>query len=338
MFIKLNKVIIAQDLTGMILAPMLGAVFIPVSYLPPFGWEYIDFNAPIISDFKFLLKKDEKYEKHERGIVTKEGTIMPSLYYWEIERFYKMFLNFNSLIYNDFSFDSVVCDNKKLYFHSKSGLALTVQYDVCWVVNPGKHFYINKENEPDSVVESEAAHILYALKIRTDTPDAKGIQHQYDIEECSKFPITKIWYSSLFGKKKVKRGYDPKNKKETITTRDVVFFCENVPINDVENEEYQIYQIRKTIYNALIKHKRIADRIMSFEKDIKKFVLSTNLDLYKDTDSEKYIYFNEKSEIICQKNLEKPYLPRSSQRILHFTMNKIIGFLLINKLQKKTLF
>ena len=63
MFIKLNKVIIAQDLTGMILAPMLGAVFIPVSYLPPFGWEYIDFNAPIISDFKFLLKKDEKYEK-----------------------------------------------------------------------------------------------------------------------------------------------------------------------------------------------------------------------------------------------------------------------------------
>lgn len=344
MFIKLKKVIISSDITGMILAPILDAVFIPVSFLESFAWEYIDFDVPLIQYIKdyFYVRSTQFENDNDRSeqykIYTQKQVIQPKLFYWEIERFYKMYLLHSSLIYDDFTFDKVFVQNKTLYFHSKSGLALTVGYDICYVVNPGDHYYINHEIQAYETVSSATAHLLYYLNIRTDTADAKGIQHPYDIHEYDVPPITKIWYSKPFGPKKYQTGYDPKKKKKIITTRDLTFFCENIPIENINNEEFEISQIRKSIFNSLTEHKRIVERPVSFEKDIKKFILSTNLDMFKDTDHEKFIYFNDKSEIVCQNNLKQPYSQQSSQHILHSTMNKTIGSLLTNTLRKKIMF
>lgn len=326
----------------MILAPILGAVFIPVSFLPSFAWEHCTFPVPLIENhlkYCYVTSLYEKLEDLEESkiIRTDSEIIRPTLYYWQIERFYRMFLLQSSLIYDDFTIQSAHIYNNVVDLKSANSF-ISIAFNTCYVINSGQHFITFSEMLPKEEVKSDAAHYLYHLKIKKETKDQKGIQHEFDLINCDFEPFTKIWYSSPFGIKKYEKGYDPKNKRKTFSTKDLVFICENIPIEDLNDERFDVHEIRVKMYQFLSNYKRIRERPVAFEKNITRFRLSTDLDIYDDTENLKFIYFNEKSEIVCQKNLDERSWPASSQLILYKTMTKIINFLLTNTSIKKILF
>ncbi len=145
----------------------------------------------------------------------------------------------------------------------------------------------------------------------------KGISSKYDIETLEDEFFTKIWYGPLFGPKKFLIGIDPRRKKQTITTRYICLFKENVPNSELDDEIYSVAEARKEIYRLLApRHKRISDRILTFDKSISKIELSSKVNIYKNSETVEFVYYTDKEEILCQKNLNYSDWPLSYPRIL----------------------
>lgn len=330
------------------MAPVLGAIFVPTLYVPPFAWEYT--NADISSFFNlknyFLADERTIFEKKttkEQSIIRFQDKIVkPKFFLWEIERFYKMFLTLASKLYDEFGFEqaNIFPDRKIINFYSSKGQELSVEFDQCWIINPTNKF-INIQNiEPVDTIAGETSHLLFYTEINTDAKDAKALQREFDIENLEEGSyFSRIWWSAPFGPKKFVFTTDPKTKKRVITSDCLTFLKENVNSSDLDNDEYQIYNGRNEIFKILApRYKRIKDRGMSFDRFTKRICLTTNLDIYENMENIKFIYYNDKSEIICKKNLNPQFWPESSQRTLMKSIEETIIFLLTNLSPRKTLF
>lgn len=348
MFVNLPRIIIGTDLCGMIMAPILDAVFIPVSYCAPFGWEFSNQDIQNLYNLKQYFEIEafpsetttvKKIRKERQIIRFQNKTIKPKFFLWEIEKYYKSFLTLASKLYDEFTFEQANFSEKTINFYSSKGRELSVQFDKCWIINPSNKFIHNLNLNPEETITGATAHFLYYLELNTDAKDAKALQREYDFEKIDHPLLSKIWWSAPFGPKQFTLTTDPKSKKRVLTSEHITFFLENVNIENIEDETYQIHNIRTEIFNMLApKYKRVKDRGPSFDRYIKRICLTTNLDIYEDTEDIKFIYYSDKSEIICKKNLDPLFWPESSQRTLMKSIEKTITSLLTNSSPRKILF
>jgi len=321
--IRLKNIVIGRDLCGMQIALLKDATFIPISFLPSFGWETTNYNNPIIN-FNRTFKKGRKIP--ELYIVkTKHSNKNIDCFNWELEYIYRYILQLSDRLYDsDSLIGAKIYSDNCITLLSKYGNSVEIEFDTCHVLNPD-YTWFEYIQDPLENISSEYAHIIYYLILSKDTDDMKGISYEYDIEELNNEYFSKIWYSPLFGPKRCLIGRDVKRKKATLTTRHICLFIENVSISEIEEEKYSVAEARKEIYKLLgTRHKRISDRILSFDKSICKINLQTNLDMYKDTDNVKFIYYTNKEEILCQKNLNFSDWPQSSPRTLMYQLQEII--------------
>lgn len=325
MRIKLQNIVLGNNITGMQIALLKDAVFIPVSFVPAFGWEYINYEHPITQLIR-TNKTDIPHLRHFKyRLVTEEGTITVPCFLWELEALYKYILQMSNRLYDSYKVvkakhysDNVVT------LVTEYGNSFEIEFDNCQVINPDYSWYDTVE-VPEESHESEFCHLLYYLILSKDTDDMKGISYQYDIEKLENEYFHKIWYSSLFGAKKFLIGNDPKRKKHTLTTRHICLFIENVNRSEKDEEKYEVAEIRKEIYRLLgPRHKRIADRVLSFDKAIQKVELSSSINVYKNTEHVDFIYYTDKEEIICPKNLTFLDWPQSYPRILISQLKEIM--------------
>jgi len=317
MKIKIPKIVIGNNLTGMQVAIQQDATFIPVSYLNAFGWEHTTYDHHITQFIRSKRVEKDSTINHKYKISSKHGTEFIPCFYWELEALYKYILLMSNRLYDSHRVTNVkhYSDNV-LTLVSAFGNSFEIEFDTCHVINPDYNWY-DSISEPFESHESDSCHLIYYLILSKDTEDMKGIQYQYDIEELEEEYFTKIWYSSLFGSKKFLVGNDPRRKKQTTTTRNICLFIENVDLSEINDEKYSVAEIRKEIYKLLgSRHKRIADRILSFDKSIQKIELSSRVNVYEDTDNVKYLYYTDKEEILCPKNLDSSEWPQSYPRIL----------------------
>lgn len=298
------------------------AVFIPISFLPSFSWETLEEDLPIITYLR--SRRFEREASSRYKIVTESATHSVSCFLWELEELYKFLLFMSNKLYS-------LHKNRSAYLSSentlsvipKQGTSLEIEFEKCWIINPEDEWF--SANFPaDQSIEGETTHLLYSLYLSKDTDDMKGISSQYDIEILEDEFFTKIWYGPLFGPKKVLIGNDVKNKKQTLTTRYICLFKENVANSELEDDIYSVAEARKEIYRLLApRHKRISDRILTFDKSISKIELSSKVDVYKNTDRIEFVYFTEKEELLCRKNLDYLAWPQSYQRILMSRLTEI---------------
>ena len=330
MRLNLENVVIGSDLTGMILAPILGAIFIPVSFNKSFAWEYDNsIEHPFVNHVRNLDRRmynnidDNEY----RYIISKNGNPEHiKTFYWELENVYRYFLSISGGIYNNFGI--MKANNlikNQINFSTKYGTELIVNYKKCWIINPNSNWF-KSYLEPIETIESETCHLLHHLVISKQTEDMKGVQYENDIQEIENGFFDMIWNSSPTGPKKYLVGYSPFQKRKTLTTRNIVFVKKNVPIEELDDEKYCTASVRIEMYKILSQYnKRIAERYSGFDKSISKIVVSTNLDIYENTDDTNFIYYDDKKEIICRENLQLDKWQLSSQRQLYQTMDSIIN-------------
>jgi hypothetical protein len=305
--IHLNKIVIASDLTGMIMAPILGAIFIPVSFSKSFGWEYDqNIDISLINLFRNINRRKMKGFNVERQytICQDDNTEYIKCFYWEIEDLYKYLLLNTSMIYEGFNIKSANNFVKnQINFNTNYGTELIVTFDKCWIINPSDSWF-RTNLEYTQKISSNNCHVISHLVIRKDTDDMKGVVYSNDIEICENEYFDKIWYSGPFGVKRYLLGNNPRTRTKTVSTRNICFIKQDVNVEDIDNEEHSAAEIRKNIYNKLcVYNKRIAERYYSFEKNINKIIVSTNIDIYENTDNIEFIYYNDKKDIICQKNI-----------------------------------
>lgn len=315
MKIKLPKIVLGRDLIGMQIALQNDAVFIPISFLPAFGWETLNDELPIIS---YLRSRRFEREAGPRYVLSTEaGSTQVSCFQWELEDLYKYLLFMSNKLYNIVKSKAANLNSENtVSIISKFGNSLEIEFEKCWVVNPEEEWFSSIYPVEENI-EGETSHLLYSLFLSKDTDDMKGISYQYDIESLEDEFFTKIWYGPLFGPKKILVGNDVKKKKKTVTTRYICLFIENVPNSELENEIYSIAEARKEIYKLLApRHKRISDRILTFDKSISRIELSSKVDIYKNLDKVEFVYYTDKEEILCQKNLDYLAWPQSYQRTL----------------------
>lgn len=323
MKIKLSNIVIGTNLTGMQVALSKDATFIPVSYLPAFGWEYSEFDHPVVLQNRINKNEFEYIKQFRYQITTEQGKLPVKCFYWELEAIYKYILQMSNRLY-----DSQRIVNVRQYsanvvtLVSLYGNSFDIEFDTCHVINPNYEWF-DSMLSPIETYQSDSTHILYQLILSKETEDMKGISYEYDIEHLEDEYFTQIWYSSMFGPKKFLQGQNIKQKKQTITTRNICLFIENVPDSELDAEKYQVSEVRKEIYKLLgTRHKRIADRVLAFDKSIDKIELSSNVDMYEDTDTMKFVYYTNKEEIICPKNLDYMDWPQSYPRTLMCLLKK----------------
>jgi hypothetical protein len=352
MYIRIPKIIIGNDLCGMIMAPILGAVFVPVAFVPSFAWEYLDEEVEMIKqlrnsnwEFPYILKYVKKFPFYRRKIdefysinLENNKIIDVKCFYWEIERWYHVLLLQAGLLWDNFtglnSCQHEILDGKNILKLPN----LTIEFETCWILNAGDHFFQSDVLEPVQQIKSSEAHILAHLRIRKETDDAKGIAIPCDLLDIKEQSFNKIWYSRPFGRKHVQ--FAPSRGKTIKTTKDIVFIYQNIPLEEIEQEDskYSFAEIRGQIFRFLAPYKRINERAISFDKFINLMTLSTNIDLYEDTENLKFLYIDDKSDLICKKNLEETSWPVSSQRILYQVFKEAYRHLSTGTPMRKILF
>lgn len=340
--IHLEKIIISSDLTGMIMAPILGAVFIPVSFNHSFAWEYD--SELDISITSFIRKSNRRFIKNSKNVEhkylihKKDGIENVSCFYWELEDFYKLLLINSNSIYNNFQIKTAsMFTEKQINFSTKHGIDLIVTFDKCWIINPNSTWFFSYL-EPVSSVESDSVHMINHLILSNKQKDMKGIQFQYDIETPFGHNFDFIWYSAPFGQKKYKIVTNARTKKRIITTRNMCFVYKNVPKDQLEEEKYSLAEIKRDMYKYLsVYNKRIAERYTAFEEHINTILVSTDIDIYENTDNIEFIYYTNKKEIICKENLKYDKWQQSYQQQLYQIMDLIITLTSSNQSIKKFL-
>lgn len=324
MKIRLPKIVIGRNIVGLQIAILKDAVFIPISFIPSFGWEFLNYDNPIISYLR--AGRIEQYTPFIYNILTKEESIDVHCFQWELEELYKYLLFMSNRLFDSAKSNMAnLRSDTTINIASKYGNSLEIEFEKCWVVNPEDGWFTSYLSSEEDIV-GETTHLLYSLLLSKDTEDMKGISYQYDMETLTNNFFTKIWYSRLFGPKKFLTGYDPKRKKQTITTRHLCLFVENVPNIEIEEEIYSIAEARKEIYKLLApRHKRISDRILTFDKNISKIELSSKVSIFQNTECVEYIYYTNKEEILCQKNLNYSDWPQSYPHILMSQLAEIVN-------------
>lgn len=326
MFIKLPKVVIGNNLTAMVTAANLGAFFIPVDYHQPFAWEFLDFKLKQIYFLRSCYRSKKRDDHLMYRYKSENFTWDPPCFLWELEQYMKFFLGITSLLYDDFKnhhcYLSSIEGVNILNVHSLNGGTLTIQFGECWIANPDSKFFTNLINNPIENIQSEQCHILYHMKLNTEKYyDMKGMVVEYDMEDIKGQLFNKKWNALPFGPKILMKSWDKIKKKQTVSTHDAVFICENVDQELIDTHDYNISNMRLQIYAYMSQFsKRIKERIMNYEYFLNKMVLSTNLDIYTDLDNVKFIY-PDKEEVLCQNNLEKHFMSGSYRRI-HFRTTK----------------
>jgi hypothetical protein len=306
--IHLNKIVLASDITGMIMAPILGAIFIPVAYCRPYGWEYDqDLDISLIQTFRKVNKKNLLFpHRYENTYFITENDEKKNIncFYWEIEELYKYLLTNTSMIYENFQIKTVNNFIKnQMNFNTRYGTELIVTFDKCWIINPNDSWF-NTNLECERKTVSETCHFIDHLSLKKETDDMKGVTYYNDIELINNNYYDKVWHSNPFGPKKFLLGYNPKAKCHTVSSMNLTFIKQNINKEDLEEEVHSLSESRKCIYKYLSKYyKRIAERYSHFDKNIGRMIISTNLNFYKDDDSINFIYYDDIKEIICQKNV-----------------------------------
>lgn len=329
----------------MIYALKENAIFIPVSFFTSFSWEYdINFCPEFLFQLKTFCKRPKKKVQSENEIPfirENGGIIHPKMFYWELEDFCKILLTISSSLYNDFSFNKFILNEDSVDLISKNGYTDTIHFDKCWIINPGSHLMESSSFEPIEIQESNVAHILYHFQIRKENANHTGIgfSNHIDYTNDSKWQFDKIWYGKPFGKNVYNCGIHNKTKQPVYTTSHLTVICENVDIDKIDDEIYDIYAIRKAFWKYFQpNHKRIREMSLSYDKNIDKIILSTNINMYEDTENIKFIYYENKNEIINEENLNHKCWPESSQRTLYKVMRQIMSSLLTNELPQKSIF
>lgn len=316
MKIKLSRIVIGDNITGMQIALKNDAVFIPVSFIPSFGWEFLKKDHPCIENLRKYKTELPLIQENKYKITTEEGSEYVPCFLWELEALYRYIL-----IMSNRMFDSSRVKSIKHYSENEVTIVTEfgsskIEFEKCWIVNPNSTWF-DSYLLPTKTYESEFAHLIYYLILAKDTPDMKGVSISYDSETLDDEYFTKVWYHPLFGPKKLLLGNDPKRKRKTISSRHLCFFIENVNIENISDYKYEIAEIRKEIYKLTAPHyKRISDRILSFDKSITRFDIKTNLDVYENTKDVEFVYYTDKEEILCQENLDFSTWPQSYPRIL----------------------
>lgn len=316
MKIRLPRIVVGRNIVGMQIALQNNAVFIPISFLPSFGWETLDEDLPIITYLR--SRRGFQREHPSRYIITsEEGTKEVSCFQWELEDLYQYLLFMSNALYSASKSERAnLLSENTLSIVSSYGNSVEIEFEKCWIINPEEEWF-NSIFPVEETIEGETSHLLYTLFLSKDTDDMKGISSKYDIETLEGEFFTKIWYGPLFGPKKFLLGNDPRKKKQTITTRHICLFKENVANSELEDEIYSVAEARKEIYKLLApRHKRISDRILTFDKSISKIELSSKIDIYKNLENIEFVYYTDKEEILCQKNLNYLDWPLSYPRIL----------------------
>ena len=323
MKIKLPKIVIGTNLTGMQIALNSDAVFIPVSFLPAFGWEHSEFDHSIAQQIRYNKPELDHIKKFRYQITTNQGKLPVKCFYWELEALYKYILQMSNRLYDSQRIVHVrQYSANVITLVSIYGNSFDIEFDTCQVINPNYEWF-DSMLTPIETYQSDSTHILYQLILSKETEDMKGISYEYDIEHLEDEYFTQIWYSSMFGPKKFLLGQNTKQKKQTITTRNICLFVENVSDSELYDEKYSVAEARKEIYKLLApRHKRIADRILAFDKTIDKIELSSKVNIYENTESMKFIYYTNKEEIICPSNLDYSVWPQSYPRTLMSLLKK----------------
>lgn len=343
MKIKIPKIVIGTDLTGMIVAAKENAIFIPVSFCPSFGWEYTNFDVPIIKfirEFLLIKKSFRNVDKHYNkfSISTSNETIFVNCFYWEIERFFEFLFCLNNNMWKNFSYQKCFHNEKCIRF-SGSLTDLTVEYDKLIVINPNSSWFSSEILEKTKTEHTELAHIIYYLRLATEEhPDMKGLRFPCDLQTVNNQIFNKVWYNKPFGERNVQASIDVKNKNSPPSTKRLTFITENVPIDQIHDPKFEIGNVRLSILSFLKKYKRIYDHGKSFDKFIKKMIISGEVDYYSNSENENFIYFEDKSEIVCSQNLDSIGWQDSFLRTLFQLMNSTIHLTSINSFPQKILF
>jgi len=343
MLIKLPRVVIGNDLTGLVIAAQHDAVFIPVSYFQPFAWEFTDeIEFPLITlnrDALRYVTKNKAREDRERLYLheTQEGRNIPKTYYWELERFLISILSINGNVWTDFDIIDCVHNNNTIIFNGKYD-KLVVEYKQLWVINPHSSWFRSETSDIKEALRAECGHIMYHVRLNMEgSTDMKGIQVKYDIEDVKDKLFTKIWFNKPFGPKLFMFGNNPKTRTKTVTTKNMTCFIEGVPIDEINDQKYDHGELRRQIWDLFKQHKRIREKPFLFDKFIRKYTLSSEIDKYDDTEDIKFVYFEEKSEIICKESFDTHSWRASFLPILFKDTNSIIRLVSINLSQTKLL-
>jgi hypothetical protein len=323
-----DKIILGDNITGMIMAPVMNAVFIPVSFKKPFSWDYsnnIDIPNIDILRKNFIFKnkiKDEDYT-----LSSPDGQIDIKYYDYEILKYYSLLLSINGLLFDEFSTKKAIQITENcINLESKFGIEYIINYNKLYVINPSREWFTSLILKTSKSVRSNHCHAIYHLKLSKNSSDMKGVVISCDMENIEHELFDKIYYSHPFSPKKYLKGYSPFHKVNTLSTRNICFFANNKLKKDINSEIYSTVEVRKEIYKYLsVYNRRIAERYFDFDENIEKMITYTDIDLYKNTDTVEFIYYEDKEEIICQRNLQLEKLSGSFQLHTLNLLNSIIN-------------
>lgn len=343
MYLKIPKIVVGNDITGMVVAAREGATFIPVSYFSPFSWEYINIQFDWVVFNRNMLKlwKQNKYESELMKrryylFKTQDEEFIPKTYLFELEEMLIAFLGLSGQLWNDFSFTSCVHNDHTIKFNGKYD-CLVVDFKEMIVVNPYNGFFSSESLEVQENKQSQMAHLLYHLRLNTEKiKDLKGLSVDYDLERINGSIFSKMWTNNPFGMKKFQFGFNHRAMVHTTTTINFVLFLENIPQEFKNLEEFDPYVLRKQIQQVFSpRSRRIKKKTFIFDQFIKKYCVSSEIDVYENTESIKFVYFEDKSEILCEDTLN---INSWQGSFLSFLLNNTtlsIHSLLTNPLQVK---
>lgn len=355
MHIKIPRIVVGNDITGMVLAAYYNAMFIPVNYFSPFAWEYTnevysDTNMLFRKVFKtfpskFKLTGRENFFKFHNednyyySVSDENSRIYPKMFLWELELQYKLLFRMNNNLWNDFDISHCEHSGKNFIFKSKNNI-LSVDFKKAWVINPNETFFNSSTATKVNTFKSDNVHCLSHIEIDVDNhSDMNGIHYHNDFEEVQNSIINKIWYNKPFGMKEFNFGFNPKTKEATCTTQHIVCLSENLTFDQLHSEDYDDNKIRAAVFDLFSPfHRRISRSKYNFFRFVRKYIVSSNIDEYWDEDNIDFVYYSDKSEILCQKLLNY-HMWQDSFLFFHKKyMNSTINLMLTNRYPKRILF